>query len=243
MTIFRPPPTCVHKNLYECSHFFRSYFKQIELNETMFPGLGLWRYAPHTDTAYADFVPVDIVVNSLLIVAREVALQTIPVQNVYNVTSTSHWPITFKEFADKQVKAFIRSPPANALRPFTHQTKELSLIQQNMRKFFSELPYAIVAQAISNIKWKKSHVLNTTKKIQSIRDDHFIFYRRSFYFPRKNMDTAFFRLSREDQQLFPAIPVVPNNDEYFYNYWMSVRELLLGESADNICEARRHQKR
>ncbi|XP_037033538.1 putative fatty acyl-CoA reductase CG5065 [Bradysia coprophila] len=209
----------------------------------IYQGLGVCRYFPFKEAALVDIVPVDIAINSLLIVAREVGLQAVPVTNVYNVSSTWHWPLTMKQVIDCKLKAFMRSPPATALRPFSRRTTEVSQFEGKLINYFSEMLVAIITDTIAKIRGKNSRVVRLTRFTQSIRDEQADFFKKSWAFPRKNMDDAVARLSERDRELFPAIPIVKCNDEYFYRYWMSLREMVIGEKPDNIDEAHRQQKR
>ncbi|XP_037031607.1 fatty acyl-CoA reductase 1-like [Bradysia coprophila] len=210
----------------------------------IYQGLGVCRYLPFKEAALLDIVPVDIAINSLLIVAREVGLQgTVPITKVYNLSSAWHWPLTHKQATDCNLKAFIRSPPATALRPFSHRTTEISQFEGKLINYFSEMLFAIIADTIGAIRGRDSRVVRLTRFTQSIREQQTVFYKKSWVFPRKNMDDAVARLSETDRELFPAIPIVKNNDEYFYRYWMSLREMVIGEKPDNIDEAHRQQKR
>lgn len=201
------------------------------------------RYVSIKEPAQADVIPVDMAINSLLIIAREVGLQTVPVTNVYNVTFSSHWPITHKQIADCKLKALIRSPPATALRPFSHKTTEISLFRSKVIDYFSEILFAVVTDTVAAIRGRNSQVVKLTRFIQLIRNEQAGFFQNSWVFPRKNLDDAVARLSKTDRELFPAIAIVKDNDDYFYHHWMSLRELVIGEKPDNIDEARRRQKR
>lgn len=189
-----------------------------------------------------DVIPVDIAINSLLIIAREVGLQAISATGVYNISSAWHWPLTNKHVADGRIKAIIRSPLLTALRPVPRRKTEISRIEQNVF-YYSELLFAIVSDMVAKILGNKSRTLKLTRWVQSVRDEQAIFFESSWIFPRVNMDEAVARLSEEDRNLFPALPIVTDNDEYFYNYWMSLRELIIGEKADNIDAAHRRHKR
>lgn len=208
-----------------------------------FTGLGLCRYIPFNEKAVIDVIPVDITINALLIIAREVGLQTVPVTNVYNVTSASHWHFTYKQLAECKVKALMRSPPVTALRPFSHRTSEVSHFKSKVIDYFSEMLFAIVTDTVAAIRGCKSGVVKLTRFIQLIRSEQAIVFLNSWILPRKNLDEAVARLSKTDRELFPAIPIVKDNADYFYHYWMSLRKLVMGEKPDNIGEARRRQKR
>ncbi|KAG4074093.1 hypothetical protein HA402_014298 [Bradysia odoriphaga] len=208
-----------------------------------YQGLGICRYFPIKEEAVADIVPVDIATNSLLIVAREIGLQTVPVTNVYNVTSAWHWPLTHKQIADCKLKAIMRSPPVTALRPFSCKTTEISPFKEKMVNYFSELLFANITDTVAMIRGNKRRVVKLTRYIQSVREEQAYFFQHSWVFPRKNMDEAVARLSETDRELFPAISFVKSSDEYFYRYWMSLCEMVIGERPDNIDEGHRQQKR
>lgn len=201
------------------------------------------RYIPVKQAALVDIIPVDIAINCLLIVAREGAMQNTPRTNVYNVSSHSYWPLTHTQVADYKVKALLRSPPATALRPFSRRTTEISRFEQQIVNHFSELLFAIVTDAVAKLRGKNSRVVKLTRFMQSIRDEQTRFFQNSWVFPRKNMDAAVARLSKTDRESFPAVPIVKNNDEYFYRYWMSLREMVIGEKPDNVDEALKQQRR
>lgn len=170
-------------------------------------------------------------------------MQNLPVTSVYNVSSESHWHLTHKQLADSKLNAIMRAPSAAALRPVAHRTTEMSNFEQFVVNYFSELPFAIVMDTIAKIRGRNSRMLKLTRAVQSTRDDQRVFFQNSYFFPRKNMDSAIARLSEEDQKLFPAYPIVNDNDEYFYDYWMSLRELILGEKKETVDTAQRLQKR
>lgn len=214
-----------------------------EINQRIITGLGICRYIPIKEPACLDLVPVDIAINSLLIVAREVGLQATAITGVYNISSALYWGLTHKQIADYKLKVIMRSPPTNALRPFSHRTTEISRFEQNIVNYFSEWGFAIMTDVVARIRGTKSRTLKLTRWIQTIRDEQALFYQNSWIFPRKNMDTAFERLSEDDRKIFPALPIVKDNEEYFYNYWMSLRELVLGDRTDNVVAAQRNQTR
>lgn len=137
-----------------------------------------------------DIIPVDIAINCLLIVAREAAMKTAPLTNVYNVSSHSHWPFTHTQVADYKMKAFSRSPPATALRPFSHRTTEISQFEQRVVSYCSELLFAIVTDTVAKIRGKNSEILKLTRFIQSVRDEQASFFQSSWVFPRKNIHEA-----------------------------------------------------
>ncbi|KAJ6646411.1 Fatty acyl-CoA reductase 1, partial [Pseudolycoriella hygida] len=208
----------------------------------IYQGLGICRYYPLKEAALVDIIPVDISINCLLIIAREIGMKTNPSGTVYNVSSASHWPLTHKHIADWKLKAIKRSPPATALRPVPHTTTEISQFQQKLLNF-SEFSFAVVMDLMERIRGNKRRIMKLTRFIQSIRDEQASFYQNSWVFPRRNMDDAVARLSDEDRKLLPAVPIVKDTEEYFYNYWMSLREMVIGESPNNIDAAQRRQKR
>lgn len=209
-------------------------------------GLGVCRYAAIKNSAVIDIVPVDIAINSLLIVARDIGLQTVPVTKVYNVLSSSHWTVTQKQMADGILNALIRSPLATAQRPLSHRTGEISQFEGKLIFYFSELLVAIIMDVVAKIRGKNSRMVKLTLINDTVRKDHTYFCQNSWIFPRKNMDDAVARLSKTDRELFPAIPIVENTHEYFHRYWMSLRELVIGEKTDNnnikVDEAQMQQK-
>ncbi|KAI8433391.1 hypothetical protein MSG28_015431 [Choristoneura fumiferana] len=190
----------------------------------------------------ADIVPVDMVVNCLMVSAANVHKaykQSVPPSEppIYNYVSSVENRITWGEFMHHNLSAIENNPFSNAVWYVSLTLHRSAFMNQLYIIFLHLLPGALV-DGLAVCLGRKPKMLKVYRKIHKFSSVLSYFCTREIKFCNRNVRELWDRTSEQDKQLFPFSMAEVSWEAYFKEYLVGIRRYLFKDSDDTLPQAR-----
>ncbi|XP_027202667.1 fatty acyl-CoA reductase 1-like [Dermatophagoides pteronyssinus] len=210
-------------------------------------GLGIARTMILNGKCNADVIPVDYVVNGLIVVAAHTAI--VPVEQrkqVVHLTSGERNPITWGELLNRSRECVATKPFLKQIRPLAKKPETINTyygrLSHQMTKIFSHYCFALVADGLAMITGNKPFLLNITKRMHLGFDTLEPFTNNEWQFRSQNYLDIFYQLSPHEQEIFRSDIGQIDWMKYVDNATLGTRRYLLKEDDSTIDQAIQRQK-
>ncbi|CAH2101739.1 unnamed protein product [Euphydryas editha] len=207
---------------------------------------GMLRTMQCDETVTADIVPVDSVVNCLMVAAYDVHKKytngTSLEPPIFNYVSSVENRITWGEFTDLNLARIDKQPFSNAVWYVSLTLTTSPLLHQIYRLFLHLLPAAMV-DGLAICIGKKPKMLKVYRKIHKFSSVLRYFCTREIEFCNRRTRELWERTSDLDKQIFPFSMSELDWIDYFDDYLAGIRRYLFKDSDDTIPQAKIKWKR
>ncbi|XP_013185416.2 fatty acyl-CoA reductase wat [Amyelois transitella] len=195
----------------------------------------------------ADLVPVDSVVNCLMVAAAKVnasyKTSTPPHEPpVFNYVSSAENRMTWGDFMRLNMAKLDKTPFSNAIWYFS-LTLTKSAMKYNIYAFFLHLIPGALIDALSICLGRKPKMLKVYKKVHKLSSVLSYFCTHELTFCNKNTQELWNSTSDDDKKIFPFSMREVNWEEFFEEYVVGLRRYLFKESDDMLPQAKMKWKR
>ncbi|XP_023940543.1 fatty acyl-CoA reductase wat [Bicyclus anynana] len=198
------------------------------------------------ESVTADLVPVDSVVNCLMVAAYSVHKQYKngpPAESpIYNFVSSVENRITWGDFMAQNMARIDKHPFSNAVWYFSLQLHKSALMNQICILFLHLLPAALV-DGLAVCIGRKPQMLKVYRKIHKFSSVISYFCTNEIKFCNRRTRELWEITSDLDKQLFPFSMSEVDWSAYFDDYLAGIRRYLFKESDDTLPQARIKWKR
>lgn len=208
---------------------------------------GILRTIQCDELVSADIVPVDSVVNCLMVAASSVhnsyKNRSPPIEPpIFNYVSSVENRITWGEFVAQNIARVHHYPFSDAVW-FISLTLTKSALLNRINIFFLHLLPAAMVDGLATCLGRKPKMLKVYKKIHKFSSVLSYFCTREIKFCNTSTQQLWNRTSDIDKKLFPFSMREINWNEYFDDYMPGIRRYLLKESDETVPQARIKWKR
>lgn len=207
---------------------------------------GMLRTVQCDPSVTADLVPVDSVVNCLMVAARNVCRQyeerAVIEPPIFNYVSSVENRITWGDFTRLNMARIDKQPFSNAIW-YASVTLNKSTLMNQIYIFFLHLLPAALVDALAICIGKKPKMLKVYRKIHKFSSVLMYFSTREITFCNQQTRGLWEKTSESDKQIFPFSMGEVNWDDYFDSYLPGIRRYLFKESDDTVPQARIKWKR
>lgn len=214
-------------------------------------GLGINRMMPGKLSNHFPGIPVDTVVNSLLIAAADVTVSSNKSKGaraspaIYGIYNTSCNTITLDTAFTSANTSAKQTPSIRALRPVsmvTFSDKHTSLMYK-MQVFIFEILFALFMDIILRLSGGKAMVHHFVVKSHKTVDLLSFFLCTDWKVSGCNVTRAHAKLSPEEQKIFNTRLDKVDWVNFFTQYWIGIRRWALKEDMSNLEEAKKRMNR
>ncbi|KAG8194839.1 hypothetical protein JTE90_017275 [Oedothorax gibbosus] len=199
------------------------------------------------DKVNADWVPVDVVANTLIVAAHSIAVKRkagcspaihAPKVPIVNCVFPEANQITWTRIVDITIPILFKYPSATVITmPGGVVTSSQTL--NTMCKYLLHYLPAFLLDSFLILKWRDNGMVNTYTKIHSVLNHLQLYTTHQFLFTSKNMQRLNAEMSLADRRVFPIDLSQLNWPLYMQNYVLGVRRYFLKEKDDSLPAARR----
>ncbi|CAG9576938.1 unnamed protein product [Danaus chrysippus] len=203
---------------------------------------GMLRTVQCDKSVTADLVPVDSVVNCLIVAAYNVHREFVksPPQEppIFNYVSSVENRITWGDFTDLNMARIDKHPFSNAVWYVSLTLNKSSFVNAVCVLFLHLLPAALV-DGLAVCVGKKPQMLKVYRKIHKFSSVLSYFCTKEIKFCNKRTRELWESTSQTDKQIFPFSMAEVSWSSYFDDYLAGIRRYLFKESDDTLPRARR----
>ncbi|XP_045457844.1 fatty acyl-CoA reductase wat-like, partial [Melitaea cinxia] len=194
----------------------------------------------------AEIVPVDIVVNCLMVAAYDVHKEytkgTLSEPPIFNYVSSVENRITWGEFMHLNLSRIDNHPFSNAVW-YASLTLTKSAFLHYIYRFFLHLLPAAMVDGLAICIGKKPKMLKVYRKIHKFSSVLKYFCTRDIEFCNRRTRELWEKTSDLDKQIFPFSMSDVDWKDYFYDYLSGIRRYLFKDGDDTIPQAKIKWKR
>ncbi|XP_046382377.1 putative fatty acyl-CoA reductase CG5065 [Ischnura elegans] len=205
-------------------------------------GRGFFRTMLCHEDMVADLVPVDVVINLLICTAWRTAVDRTAGIKVYNCTSGSQNPITWKEFVDGCFTYLHKHPMGGMMWYPAGRCRSSPLADSVCRVAFHTAP-AYLIDAIRWLTGKRPIMVRIQGRLQKAVQCLRYFSTHQWHFRNENVRQLSARLSNEDRATFPFDISMLNWPSYLEDYILGIRHFVFKEKPDTLPESRLQLRR
>ncbi|XP_041970807.1 putative fatty acyl-CoA reductase CG8306 [Aricia agestis] len=197
---------------------------------------GVVRRLPMCETNIADYIPVDVVVNQLLVAGWKAA-QDKSGLSIYHCTSSTQRPFRWGSL-NEMINNYMHENPLKSAVWYPHLSFVPSLLMFRISAIFVHFLPAILLDTVLRLTGGKPILFRLHKNVWNSlgRLERFIFTEWRFHNDRTRQLAQ--ELNDADQKLFFIDIAELNWDAYFKNLYLGVRKYLNRESEKTIPAAR-----
>ncbi|CAH2056135.1 unnamed protein product, partial [Iphiclides podalirius] len=208
---------------------------------------GILRTLECNEHVTADLVPVDCVVNCLMVAASSVhrayTSSSPPAEPpIFNYVSSVENPITWGDFMKLNMARIDRHPFSNAVW-YISLTLTKSAILNRIYIILLHLVPAALVDGLAVCVGRKPKMLKVYSKIHKFSSVLSYFCTREIKFCNRRTQQLWQRISDADKQLFPFSMREIDWEDYFDDYLAGIRRYLFKESDETLPRARIKWKR
>ena len=194
----------------------------------------------------ADIIPVDFVVNSLIVIGYHTATYPEQRKEVVHLTSGVQNPIKWAEILNYARMSAIKSPSIKMVRPIARNPvgsrTAFGQVNHLFLKVFSHFLFAYLFDLMMRITFNKPIMVKVTKKMHKAFDVLEHFTNREWCFVNNNYTQIFNKLNSNEQMLFESDISKIKWLDYCDALYMGSRRYLLNEEDSTIPQGIRRQK-
>ncbi|VEN49495.1 unnamed protein product [Callosobruchus maculatus] len=206
-------------------------------------GKGVIRTMHCNTKLVADVVPVDMVINSMLLATWEQGIKQLKTGvEVYNVTANMDQPWSWGEALEMGRKYVFQYPYSTCLWYPGGSPKSSYLVHVVAAFFFHLLP-AYFIDFIMTLTGNKPFMVRTQKRIQQGLNLLQYYTTRTWIFHNEKIKRVYDSLSEKDKEIFYTNRERLQYDEYMLNYILGARRYCVKEGDETVPYARKVLKR
>nr|QGV11529.1 FAR2 [Tetrastichus brontispae] len=202
-------------------------------------GKGFFRTMMCHEDKVADLVPVDIVINLMIVAAWRTATHRSDSIRVYNCSTGQQNPITWKHFVDLSFK-YSRMHPTNGALWYPGGCLRNSPALNRLCVAFQHIVPAYALDLLTNLRGGKPIMMRVQAKLDKAAKCLEYFSTQQWSFRDENVRRLNEQLSPEDRRVFPFDVRQIDWPSYLENYILGIRQFILKESPDTLPAARSH---
>ncbi|XP_044260168.1 putative fatty acyl-CoA reductase CG5065 [Tribolium madens] len=205
-------------------------------------GKGVLRTMYCKGEAYADYVPVDIVVNVMLCSACDRIVLKNSNRVFYNVTSSAEYKLTFQELVDIGRQTVYNKIPLNGVFWYPDGTMQRSRWVHNLAFFFYQWVPAVVVDILLVCLGYKPVLKRVQRRILKGYEVFEYYANRQWDFDNEGSFKARKLMTERERELYKVDGDGVCYEDYFYDCVKAARLYILHETDDTIPAAKRHMK-
>ncbi|XP_011495917.1 PREDICTED: putative fatty acyl-CoA reductase CG5065 isoform X2 [Ceratosolen solmsi marchali] len=202
-------------------------------------GKGFFRTMLCHEDKVADLVPVDIVINLMIVAAWRTAIHRTDSITVYNCSTGQQNPITWKHFVDLSFK-YSRMYPTNGAIWYPGGRCRNSAYLNRICVTFQHLVPAYTLDLLANLRGRKPIMVRIQAKLDKAAKCLEYFSTQQWRFKDENVKRLGQELSAEDRETFMFDVREIHWPSYLENYILGIRQFILKESPETLPAARTH---
>ncbi|CAH1110198.1 unnamed protein product [Psylliodes chrysocephalus] len=206
-------------------------------------GKGILR-SMHCDISLcADYVPVDMAINSILTVAWKVGSEVKKSEpEVYHLTANRDNAVSWGEALEISKKHVFDYPFSVCLWYPGGSPKSTYLMHAIAAFFFHVIP-AYVVDFLLQLTGNKTFMVNLQKRLDHGLKVLQYYTTRPWFFHNDKFANLFDTLNERDKEIFYSNRKPINHNEYFLNYVLGARKYCVKEEIDTVPHARKVMRR
>ncbi|KAG8232993.1 hypothetical protein J437_LFUL013657 [Ladona fulva] len=205
-------------------------------------GRGFFRTMLCHEDMVADLVPVDVVINLLICTAWRTAIDHTPGIKVYNCTSGSQNPITWKEFVDGCFVYLHKHPMGGMLWYPSGRCRSSPLMDAVCRVAFHTAP-AYLIDAVRWLTGRRTMMVRIQGRLQKAVQCLRYFSTHQWHFRNDNVRLLSLQLSEADRATFPFDISMLDWSSYLEDYILGIRHFVFKDKPESLPETRRLLRR
>ncbi|KAK9306408.1 hypothetical protein QLX08_002921 [Tetragonisca angustula] len=205
-------------------------------------GKGFFRSMLCRDDMIADLVPVDIVINLMIVAAWKTATNRTKTIPIYNCCTGQQNPITWKKFVDLTFK-YSRLHPYNDVIWYPGGNCHTSTIINKICMLLQHIVPAHILDFTRRLKGKTANMVTLQSKLEKATKYLEYFTMQQWSFRDDNVRELNEQLSPEDRQIFAFDVRQIDWSLYLEHYILGIRHFLLKENPDTLPAARVHLRK
>ncbi|KAF5281654.1 hypothetical protein FQR65_LT14584 [Abscondita terminalis] len=201
-------------------------------------GKGLFRTMLCDANKVADLVPVDMVINLMIVAAWKIGAQKIKEIPVYNCCTGLRQPITWHKFIDLCF-IYMRKHPFSEITWYPDGTVTSSALQNSIYRLFLQWLPAYILDGIVWMLGGKPIMVRVQDKLCKAAKCLEYFTMQEWEFDDSNVQTLSSILNERDKQEFGFDVANIKWEEYIENYVLGIRRFIFKEEETSLPKARK----
>lgn len=200
-------------------------------------GKGIFRTMLGTGTKVADLVPVDTVINLMIVCAWRTHLRRGEGVVVYNCCTGQQNPITWQRFVKTSFK-YMRKHPFNEVLWYPGGDITSNRLKHGTLSLLQHRAPAAIMDLVSTATGKKPMMVRVQNKLEKAAACLEYFTTRQWAFADDNVQALCASLSPDDRRTFDFNVRNIDWDAYIESYVLGIRRFLFKESPDTLPKSR-----
>lgn len=205
-------------------------------------GKGVFRTMLGKSARVADLVPVDTVINLMIVCAWRTYHKREDGVVVYNCCTGQQNPITWNAFVQTSF-TYMRKHPFSGVLWYPGGAITGNRMKHTILSMLEHRIPAVILDMFSRIRGKKPIMTRMQNKLDKAAACLEYFTTRQWSFADDNVQALCYALSTEDRQTFDFNVKNIDWDAYIESYVMGIRSFLFKESPDTLPKSRKHLNR
>lgn len=201
-------------------------------------GKGVFRTMLCEANKKADLIPVDMVINLMIVSAWKIGTHKSKEISVYNCCTGLRRPITWHHFINLCFM-YMRKHPFSEIKWYPDGTITSSVVRNNIYRLLLQWLPAYVLDAIGWLKGTGSKMVRVQVKLQKAAGCLEFFTMQEWEFEDSNVHTLSLTLNEHDRQEFCFDVARIKWEDYLENYVLGIRRFLFKEEEESLPEARK----
>ncbi|KAF5306584.1 hypothetical protein FQR65_LT07311 [Abscondita terminalis] len=203
-------------------------------------GKGILRSMYCDSQGYADFLPVDVAVNVLILTCIDYMIYR--KRRIYNCTSSFEYKVTWEEIIEMGRRIIEYRLPLNGVVWYPGGSMKSSRLQHYFCVLFFHYLPAIVLDALIFLSGNKPVLWKVQQRITKGFDIFEYYANNQWDFVNDESLTARDLMTEKELELYKVDGQGMDMDEYFYHCTHAARLYILKEGDETIPAAKRHMK-
>ncbi|KAF5287019.1 hypothetical protein FQA39_LY16133 [Lamprigera yunnana] len=203
-------------------------------------GKGILRSMYCDSQGYADFLPVDIAVNVLILTSIDFLIHK--ERRIYNCTSSFEYKVTWNEIIEMGRRIVETRLPLNGVVWYPGGSMKRSRLHHNFCVVFFHYIPAIILDAIIFLSGNKPILWKVQQRITKGFEVFEYYANNQWDFNNDGSLRAREMMTEREVETYKVDGLGMDMDEYFYHCTHAARLYVLKESDDTIPAAKRHMK-
>ncbi|XP_069702748.1 fatty acyl-CoA reductase 1-like [Periplaneta americana] len=205
-------------------------------------GKGVIRTMYCNQEGYADYLPVDIAVNGILLATWNYIANENHGNRVYHLTSSSEFQITWAEIIDRGRRIVTEKVPLNGVVWYPGGSMKKSKLLHNICVFFFHLLPAILLDTLIFLSGNKPVLLRVQRRINKGFEVFEYYANNQWDFKNENVVQLRKIINERERRCFKIDGDELDLDIYITDCILAARQYILNEPLETLPAARRHMK-
>ncbi|XP_077299873.1 fatty acyl-CoA reductase 1-like [Arctopsyche grandis] len=205
-------------------------------------GKGVIRTMYCNSNEYADYLPVDIAVNGVLISSWNYVANKEVDKNIYNLTSSAEIKVSWQEMIDVGRSIIINKVPLNGVAWYPGGSMKSSRFSHNLCVFFFHLLPALLVDTLLFLTGNKPVLMRVQRRINKGFEVFEYYANNQWDFKSDNIQECRSKLNAKETLIYKIDGNGLDIHKYFEECIKATRLYILKEPEDTLPAARRHMK-